>query len=151
MMPGMQMPGMQMPGMQSPMMPNMGDQMMTAPNMPYMGGQMMPSQNMPNQMPQGPSPQPMQSMTPPNQAQIVVTLPADARMYVDGIDMNLTGSVRQFRTPDLKPGTKNTYSIKIVVDRGGKPVEETKTVDLVPGQTTRVHFAEPGSPGSNVG
>jgi uncharacterized protein (TIGR03000 family) len=109
---------------------------------------MLPNPMTTNPMPQGPMPQAYQSPTPANQTTVVVTLPADARLFVDGQQLNLTGAVRQFRTPDLKPGTKYAYTIKIEVDRAGKSVDQTQTVNLEPGKTAQVHFAEPGSPGA---
>ena len=103
---------------------------------------------LPNVLPQGPMPQPFQSATPSNQTTVVVTLPTDARLFVDGQQMNLTGEVRQFRTPDLQAGSKYAYTIRMEVERNGKTVDQTQTVNLEPGKTAQVHFAEPGSPGS---
>jgi len=97
---------------------------------------------------QGPMPQPYQQQTPPNKATVIVSLPADAKLFVDGEPMNLTGAVRQFRTPELQAGVKYAYTLRIEMERNGKPVTDTRTENLEPGKTTQVHFAEPGTPGA---
>lgn len=85
-----------------------------------------------------------------NYATVVVTLPADAKLFIDGVLSTLDTAVRVFRTPELRPGVKYSYELKIAVDRGGKPQETTKIVDVEAGKTARVHFPEPGAAGSTA-
>jgi uncharacterized protein (TIGR03000 family) len=99
-------------------------------------------------MPAGPMPQSYDSVTPANQATVVVELPADARLFVDGAPMTLTGPVRVFRTPELQSGLKFSYTLKMEVDRGGRVAADTKVVDIEPGKTTRVRFNEPPAGGT---
>lgn len=99
-------------------------------------------------MPAGPMPQAYDSVTPANQATIVVELPADARLFCDGAPITLTGPVRVFRTPELQPGLKYSYTLKIEVDRGGRVLTDSKVVDIEPGKTTRVRFNEPSAGGT---
>jgi uncharacterized protein (TIGR03000 family) len=122
----------------------------TVPAMPFGGAgsdAVVPAPGAPGNIPIGPPPRAAETVTPPNQATVVVTLPADARLYVENQLMNLTGAVRVFRTPPLS-GKTNKYTLRMEVERGGRMVDETKEVELEPGKTSRVHFAEPGSAGS---
>jgi len=57
--------------------------------------------------------------------------------------MTLTGAVRMFRAPGLNPSLKTTYTIRMEVDRNGKKLEDSKTVEILPGRTTQVVFPEP--------
>lgn len=94
----------------------------------------------------GPMPQTYEATTPPNMATIVVTLPADARMYVDDQLMTLTGAVRTFRTPPIPTGERpKPYTIRIEYERNGRTEKETKSVELELGKVSRVHFPEPAA------
>jgi uncharacterized protein (TIGR03000 family) len=130
-------------------MPMMDSTPYSMPMMPQ-GNVMNPAPplNTPNPMPYGPPPQASDATVSPNQATVVVSLPADARLYVEKELMNLTGSVRAFRTTDLAPGMKHTYTIRMEVERGGKVVEKTEVINLEPGKRTQVFFADPGDTGS---
>jgi len=143
--------GMGMPPMGSGigMAPPVGglgsDFMGTPPGMwPGQGPGQMPA----GPMPAGPMPQSYDSMTPANQATVVVELPADARLFADGAPITLTGPVRVFRTPELQTGLKYSYTLKVEVDRGGRVASDTKVVDIEPGKTTRVRFGEPPAGGT---
>jgi uncharacterized protein (TIGR03000 family) len=81
--------------------------------------------------------------TNPNQAQFVVELPADAKLYVEGQLIPITGPVRVFQTPPLDPQRKYVYKLEIEIERGGKvlrsPAQER---DFQAGQVARVFFTE---------
>jgi uncharacterized protein (TIGR03000 family) len=125
-------------------MPMMGSTPYAMPMVPQ-GNVMTPTPplNMPNQMPYGSPPQAADATMSPNQATVVVSLPADARLYVEKELMNLTGSVRAFRTTDLAPGAKYTYTIRMEVERGGKIIDKTEVINLEPGKRTQVFFPDP--------
>lgn len=83
-----------------------------------------------------------------NQATIVVTLPADARLFAEGQPIDLTGTVRTFRTPPLPElGRTYEYVLRMEVQRNGQTVRKEETVKLEAGKVTRVNFPEP-APGS---
>ncbi len=109
-----------------------------------------PPLNMPNQLPYGPPPQAADATVPANQATVVVNLPADARLYVEKHLMTLTGTTRAFRTPDLAPGSKYNYTIRMEVERGGKMIEKTENITIEPGKRTQVSFADPGEGGGGL-
>ncbi len=77
-------------------------------------------------------------------ATIVVHLPADAKLTFDGEGTKSTSATRTFVTPELKPGTSYSYTVKAEVMKDGKPVViEQKKVSFRAGQTTEVTLGEP--------
>ncbi len=80
-----------------------------------------------------------------SQATVVVQVPADAQLYVDGYRVKQTSSTRTFITPDLEPGTRYYYTVKAQVMRDGKSVEDTKRVYVRAGQTSQVSFSDLGA------
>lgn len=77
-------------------------------------------------------------------ARVTVTVPTDARVWVDNVECPLSSSVRSFNTPALDVGTRYTYNIKAEIVRDGRTVSETQRIILVPGQETRVDFTSNG-------
>jgi uncharacterized protein (TIGR03000 family) len=76
-------------------------------------------------------------------AQVVVSLPADATLKIEGAATTSTGSERTFVTPALSQGGKYTWTLEAQVMQDGKPVSVTRTVSLVPGETHRVTLTMP--------
>lgn len=109
-----------------------------------------PPLNMPNQLPIGPPPRSDEATVSANQATVVVNLPADARLYVETHLMPLSGTTRAFRSTDLAPNMKHTYTIRMEVERGGKPVERVQSVIVEPGKRTQVTFEDPGEAGGTA-
>jgi len=73
-------------------------------------------------------------------ATLTVTLPADARLTVDGTPTSTTSAVRTFVTPNLTPGKTFTYTMKAEYMKNGEPVSEEKVVKVQAGKETRVSF-----------
>lgn len=85
-------------------------------------------------MPKGP---PVESAS----ASMLVRVPANADVYCDGIKMTLTGSERNFVSPPLPPGRIYPYEIRVhYVGADGKPIEQTRQVQVQAGQKTTVDF-----------
>jgi uncharacterized protein (TIGR03000 family) len=84
-------------------------------------------------------------------ANLVVTLPADARLYFDGALTRQTGPVRNFDTPPLNPGVNYTYELKAELDRDGHVQTQTQRVRVRAGETTRVDFSSLGTGGAGQG
>jgi len=74
-------------------------------------------------------------------ATIVVTLPADARLTVDGNATRATSERRTFTTPVLEFGSDYVYTIRAEVVRDGRSVVETQQVTVRGGETTNVPFS----------
>ena len=81
-------------------------------------------------------------------ATIVVRLPADATLMIDGAPTSSTQGVRRFVSPPLQPGKDYQYTLKAEVTRDGKKVEKTREVTVRAGQPSEVTFDLPSDGGS---
>jgi uncharacterized protein (TIGR03000 family) len=82
-------------------------------------------------------------------ATIVVRLPADAKLTIDGSRTRSTEGVRTFTSPPLQPGKEYQYSLTAEVMRDGKKVERTRDVTVRAGQQSEVTFDLPSEGGSS--
>lgn len=82
------------------------------------------------------------SNAPTARASVVVKLPADARLFADGRQLNLTGAERKFVSPELPTDQEFAYRFKAEYERGGETVSVTKTVNVRAGLTVAVEFGD---------
>jgi uncharacterized protein (TIGR03000 family) len=75
---------------------------------------------------------------------LLVQLPPDAKLFVDGREVNLTPEIRNVLTPELTPGRDYYYTLMVQAVRGGKPVEETRRVVVRAGQASPADFRDLG-------
>ncbi len=73
-------------------------------------------------------------------ATIVVSLPADARLSVDGNGTTSTSDRRTFTTPVLPTAEQFQYTLRAEIVRDGRTIVETQTVNVRGGQETAVPF-----------
>jgi len=73
-------------------------------------------------------------------ATIVVSLPADARLTVDGNATRSTSDRRTFVTPALESGETYMYTLRAEVVVDGQASVQTQEVAVRAGQTTDVTF-----------
>ena len=73
---------------------------------------------------------------------MIVRVPADASLSVDGSPTYTTASVRTFETPELAPGKDYAYTFKAEYNKDGKTVSVTKRVSVSPGKTTDVDLTQ---------
>jgi uncharacterized protein (TIGR03000 family) len=85
---------------------------------------------------------PKEETAAPAPANVVVKLPADARLFVDDDPCPLTSAERSFKTPELQPGVTYHYTIRAEVTRDGRAVKESKRVTVRAGEETVVQFGE---------
>jgi uncharacterized protein (TIGR03000 family) len=78
-------------------------------------------------------------------ATIVVTLPADARLTVDGRATTSTSGLRTFVTPPLRPGKKYSYTFKAELVRQGQTITVARKVPVRAGRQTAVSLDVPGA------
>jgi uncharacterized protein (TIGR03000 family) len=78
-------------------------------------------------------------------AQLVITLPEDARLLIEGKPTRQTGASRTFVSPPLEPGADYTYELTVEVVRDGRPLAQTKKVPVRAGETTNVDFSTVGA------
>ncbi len=87
------------------------------------------------------APTPVQAPT--NTAKVYVTLPADAKLTIDGTPTVSTSETRVFESPSLTPGKTFYYVLKATVVRDGKTETVTKEVTVRAGEDTRVRIEIP--------
>ena len=73
-------------------------------------------------------------------ATIVVSLPADARMTVDGAPTTSTSDRRTLVSPELLFGSTYVYTLQAEVIRNGQTVAQTQRVTVRGGETSTVVF-----------
>ena len=78
-----------------------------------------------------------------NTAKLYVTLPADAKLTIDGRPTVSTSESRVFESPSLTPGKTYFYRLKATVVRDGKTETVTKEVAVRAGEDTRVKIEIP--------
>src|SRR4051812_3720305 len=92
-------------------------------------------------------PVPAQSdLNAPQRAHVTVQLPADAKLYVEGVLCPKTGATRSFDSPPIQPGRSYSYELRAEIERDGKTVADTKTIKVRPGQTTELDWRDLGKP-----
>jgi uncharacterized protein (TIGR03000 family) len=78
-------------------------------------------------------------------ATVVVTLPAEAKLTVDGQPTTSTSTRRVFVSPALTPGNEYTYTLKAEFAQDGKPVQVTKEITVRAGLETKVTIEGPAT------
>jgi uncharacterized protein (TIGR03000 family) len=78
----------------------------------------------------------------PNRASVVVEVPAEAGLFVDGQSVPMPSRTQTFDTPALAPGQTYYYTMRAVGDREGQLISQTKRVEVRAGETVRVSFAD---------
>jgi uncharacterized protein (TIGR03000 family) len=76
----------------------------------------------------------------PNRTSLRVTLPADARLTINGASTQSTGPSRQFITPVLRPNMEYFYLLRIEYMQDQQPMVQTRRVAFRPGQEIQVNF-----------
>ena len=76
----------------------------------------------------------------PAPATILVSLPADAKLTVDGVNTTSTTASRSFVTPVLENGKTYFYTLKAEIVREGKAVTVAKKVEVRAGEASQVSF-----------
>lgn len=74
-------------------------------------------------------------------ATLTVSVPADAKIYVNGLPTRSIGEVRRYVSRGLSDGMSYTYEVRAVADRNGETVEETKKVEVRAGQEVELAFS----------
>lgn len=73
-------------------------------------------------------------------ATVIISLPADATLYANGVRTRQTSNERHFVTPPLEIGMIYNYTLTIEVVRDGRMVTETRQVEVQAGAEIRVAF-----------
>jgi uncharacterized protein (TIGR03000 family) len=78
-------------------------------------------------------------------ATIIVRLPADARLTLDGEPTRSTGDTRTFETPPLEPGKTFHYRLEATLDRKGEKERTSQNIEVRAGRPTEVTLKFPTS------
>jgi uncharacterized protein (TIGR03000 family) len=81
-----------------------------------------------------------ESRRPVRKGVLSVSVPAEARVLVNGMATTSTGPERRYVSHGLKPGQTYRYVVKAVMDRDGKQVAQTKVATLRAGRITTLDF-----------
>lgn len=73
-----------------------------------------------------------------NTATVVVTLPASAKLTINGWTSKNTSETRRFRSPPLEKGRDYYYTVRAEMVRDGQTITQTREVAVRAGQETRV-------------
>jgi uncharacterized protein (TIGR03000 family) len=92
------------------------------------------------------APKPVEPVAPQPIPEDIVTVvrlhvPADAKVSLAGNATNGSGTIRTFRTKQLKPGQQWAgYTVRVTTLKSGQPATKQRTVDVVAGSTTELTF-----------
>lgn len=76
---------------------------------------------------------------------LAVSVPEDAKVYVNGLATTSTGNARQYVSRDLTPGYNYNYEVRAEVVRDGRTLDQVKTVNVRAGDTASLAFDFPAS------
>ena len=82
----------------------------------------------------------MKSGHPLTRALIIVSLPADAKLFVDSFPSTIGSNLRSFISPDLEPGKSFFYNLRLEVTRKDKTYVAEQKVYFQPGREVHVSF-----------
>jgi uncharacterized protein (TIGR03000 family) len=75
---------------------------------------------------------------PANEARLVVHLPPQARLTIDDYPTMSRTDTRVFNTPPLQPDKTYTYTLRAELNRDGRFIRTTKTVEVKAGELSEV-------------
>ena len=102
---------------------------------PMEGG--VPEKVQPERVPNAPK---KTTSTQMERAQVVVELPGEAKLFVDGNPVKAGAAKRTFNTPPLEQGQAYYYMFRAEVVRDGQTLEETTRVIVRAGEVARASF-----------
>jgi uncharacterized protein (TIGR03000 family) len=79
-----------------------------------------------------------------NSAHLLMVVPADATIQVEGQQTSSTGTQREFVSPALTPGKRYVYTVRVhYTTDGGKEVDDVRQIRVRAGDRWRVDFNQP--------
>ncbi|HZZ27707.1 MAG TPA: TIGR03000 domain-containing protein [Pirellulales bacterium] len=69
-----------------------------------------------------------------------VSVPPEAKIFVNGTETTSTGTERQYVSRGLTAGNRYEYEVRAEMVRDGNPITETKTITLGPGEQVNLLF-----------
>jgi uncharacterized protein (TIGR03000 family) len=72
---------------------------------------------------------------------LTLNVPADAKVYLAGQETKSAGERREFVSTKVTTGGKwDSYTIRVVANVDGQPVEKEQTIQLLPGENQELTF-----------
>jgi uncharacterized protein (TIGR03000 family) len=84
-------------------------------------------------------------------ALLLVHVPADARLFIDGTPTRSPGDTRLFISPPLSPGRSYHYLLRAEVVRDGKKYSARREVTVRPGEESEVQLTVPATTTQTAG
>src|SRR5262249_43377877 len=75
-------------------------------------------------------------------AKLLVELPAEGKLFVDGQRIRTTSERQEFNTPALEKGSTYYYEMRVESGRDGKSMSESKRILVKAGEQVRATFSE---------
>ena len=91
-------------------------------------------------------PAPPMAMLPqqdPRRARLMLTVPAVAEVWVEGVKMKATGATREFISPRLEEGRTYRYAVVVRWNEGNRTLERTMEVPVRAGETPALMVLAP--------
>ncbi len=85
-----------------------------------------------------------------SRARLIVEVPAEAKVYIDGNLMKTNATRRVYSTPVLQQGQTYFYDVKAEVMREGQPVTQTQRVQFRIGQIVQANFGDMATPATTA-
>jgi uncharacterized protein (TIGR03000 family) len=76
-------------------------------------------------------------------AEVSMTLPADATLWAQGLQITGSGATREFHSPTLESGHRYTYDFQASWEENGHTVTQSQKVIVTAGAHVQVHFPVP--------
>jgi uncharacterized protein (TIGR03000 family) len=73
-------------------------------------------------------------------ARVVVRVPDDARLLLDGAPVEGTGRVRKFYTPELERGRVYTFDVRAIWNEGDRVVDIQRQIRVAAGEKADIDF-----------
>jgi uncharacterized protein (TIGR03000 family) len=80
-----------------------------------------------------------------DRAKVIIDLPAEAKLYIDGRLMKTASAHRVFSTPTLQPGQLYYYDLRAEVARDGQVLSQEQRIIVSAGQQARAAFRDFGA------
>ncbi len=81
---------------------------------------------------------------------LTVTVPADAKVIINGYETKTTGTSRSYVSRGLLPGQRYKYEIRAEVQRDGQMSSDSKVVYVGAGEQSRLAFNFPAQPAGDA-
>jgi uncharacterized protein (TIGR03000 family) len=95
-------------------------------------------------------PMPQKKVSIDDNAKLILEVPANAKLYIDGNLTKSANEVRHFYTPTLEPGQLYFYDVRVEFEKDGRTVRQDKRVYVKAGDVYHASFKPGASPAANI-